>query len=307
MSEFDVFDAIGEIDDDLIKNKVRRKNLKRFPISIAAVLCAAVVIFIGSVSKPSAVSASSETVNSNVFFNKLDSEPNVKVGMFALFDDDFITMTEMETLDYFGVELDVDKIISKGNGDLGIYKNSERGIYYDTNSFEYKTENSGRFSVTLSKIFHVPFIHPSDYDGKITQSEINGVGITIFGFVSENGEVRFHSEILYNGVCYDFNSRNLSEEEYVSLISAIIADNLPGEELGVNDVHKFKGKVSAVDSNAGLLGITADDGECLTVYLSADEVKEYELNDEAELTYTGNPITIRSVWRQQINSISRLG
>ena len=248
--------------------------------------------------------------NDTVNINQLMQEPLFVVNTPALNQADFIPMTVDELCSYYGSIIEVDNsILTLQDGQIfGIYRNDNRGVYYDTNTLRFvSTDNNQRFEVTVGKSAYFFYFPAQDYsvEEDIKQSEINGVAITIFSYVNKKGENCYHTEIMSNDVAYSMTSYNLPYDTYISIISSIISTNCTADIIStVDTLHKVRGSIDSVDSTANLLTATLDNGKVLTVYLQENEADKYSVGNYVEISYIGNPITINTIWKQQLSNIA---
>lgn len=332
MNKIELFEAIGEIDSDLI---IRRENevfhtpkqIRVRWVSVAACLCLVILcIFILPIFKqiPSSPitpesNSSQPTTSDNalLYINQLAQEPSFQNSNISLNLNDFIAMTDDQLQKYYGVSFSISKAVpalerqpQNPANNNGIFKNSSRGTYYDSHTFVFANDgNTQRIEIMLSKTAYYPgLIVSTDENGtQLKQSEINGFAVTIFRYVGEDGSDCLYTEFLNNGIAYCITSYNLSQKDYAAALSLVIADNVHSEAnpSGAEDTHMVHGTVNAVDQNANLISISAGDSalSALKIYLPDGEAKNYFVGDQVEVSYVGNPITICTIWAQQIKSI----
>lgn len=332
MNKMELFEAVGEIDGDLItrcENEVVRapKQARVKWLTIAACFCLVMLcIFTLSIFKqtpnspitPGYSGSQTTTATALLYFNQLNQEPAFQNAMIALMVNDYVPMTDDEFLNYYGVSFSIGKAVptlvlqpqnpASGNG---IYKSGSRGTYYDSHTFVFANDaDTQRIKVTLSKMAYYPglMVGADERDAQMKQSELGGFAVTIFKYAGRDGSNCFRTEFLNNGIAYCITAYNLSQEDYAAAITSVIADNVDtaAKPTGAKDTHTVTGTVNAVDENDNLISITVGNGafSTLKIYLSDDETAGYSVGDQVEVTYVGNPITICTIWEQQLNSIS---
>jgi hypothetical protein len=333
MNKIELFEAIGEIDSDLItrcENEVVHAPKQTWVrwLSVAACLCLAILcvftmpIFKQTPNPPITPEnhSSQPTIPNNALLdiNQLEQAPSFQNSAISLNVNDFIAMTDDEFLNYYGVLFSINKAVpalelqpqnpAKRNG---IFKNSSRGTYYDSHTFVFANDaNTRRMEITLSKTAYYPGLIAGTDEGNVQlqQSELGGFAVTIFQYTGEDGSTCYHTEFLSNGIAYCITSYNLSEKDYAAALSSVIADNVNTEAnpSGAEDTHTATGTVNAVDENANLISISVGDGafSALRVYLPDGEAKSYSVGDQVEVSYAGNPDTICTIWEQQLKSIT---
>ena len=229
-------------------------------------------------------------------------------------------MTDGEFLNYYGVSFSINKALpalelqpqnpAKSNG---IFKNSSRGTYYDSHTFVFANDtNTQRIEITLSKTAYYPglIVGTDESNAQLKQSELGGFAVTIFQYAGEDGSTCYHTELLNNGIAYCITSYNLSQKDYAAALTSVIADNVDtkANPSGAEDTHTATGTVNAVDENANLISISVGDGAFSTIkiYLLDGETKNYSIGDNVEISYIGNPVTICTIWEQQLKSIVKI-
>ena len=333
MNNMELFEAIGEIDSDLItrcENEVvhaPKKTLVRW-LSVAACLCLMILcIFTLPTFKqtpntpitPGNNSSQPTTPNNALLYiNQLKQEPSFQNSTISLNVNDFVPMTDDEFLNYYGVLFSINKAVpalelqpQNPENRNGIFKNSGRGTYYDSHTFVFANRgNTQRMEITLSKTAYYPGLiaGADERNAQLKQSELGGFAVTIFQYVGENGSTCFYTEFLNNGIAYCITSYNLSQKDYAAALASVIADNVDAEAhpSGTEDAHTVTGTVNSVDENANLISISVGDGSfsTLSVYLPDGEAKRYSVGDQVEASYVGNPITICTIWERQLKSIN---
>ena len=333
MNNMELFEAIGEIDSDLItrfENEVvhapKQTWVRR--LSVAACLCLVMLcIFTLPIFKqapntpitPGNNSSQPTTPNNALLYiNQLKQEPSFQNSVISLNVNDFIAMTDDEFLKYYGISFSINRavpafelqLLNPANNN-GIFRNSSRGTYYDSHTFVFANAvNTQRLEITLSKTAYYPglIIGTDESTTQLKQSELGGFAVTIFQYAGKDGSTCFYTEFLNNGIAYCITSYNLSQKDYTAALSSVIADNVNTEanKSGAKNAHMVTGTVNAVDENANLISISVGDGafSTLRVYLPDGEAKRYSVGDQVEVSYVGNPITICTIWERQLKSIN---
>lgn len=333
MNNMELFEAIGEIDSDLItrcENEVVHAPKQTWVrwLSVAACLCLVMLciftlpIFKQTPNTPITPgnNSSQPTTSDNtlLYTNQLKQEPSFQNFAISLNVNDFIAMTDDEFLKYYGVSFSINKAVpalelqpQNAEYSNGIFKNSSRGTYYDRHTFVFANDgNTQRVEITLSKTAYYPglIVGTDESNDQLKQSELGGFAVTIFQYVGEDGSTCFYTEFLNDGIAYCITSYNLSQKDYTAALASVIADNVDAEanKSGAEDAHTVTGTVNSVDENVNLISISAGDGAFsnLRVYLPDGEAKRYSVGDQVEASYVGNPITICTIWERQLKSIN---
>jgi hypothetical protein len=333
MNKIELFEAIGEIDSDLItrcENEVVHAPKQTWVrwLSVAACFCLVMLciftlpIFKQTPNTPITPgnNSSQPTTSDNalLYINQLKQEPSFQNSTISLNVNDFIAMTNDEFLNYYGVLFSINKAVpalelqpQNPANNNGIFKNSSRGTYYDSHTFVFSGDgNTQRVEITLSKTAYYPglMVGSDERNAPLKQSELGSFAITIFQYAGEDGSTCFYTEFLNNGIAYCITSYNLSQQDFAAALSSVIADNVDTETnlSGAKDAHTVTGTVNAVDENANLISISVGDGafSTLRVYLPDGEAKRYSVGDQVEVSYVGNPDTICTIWEQQLKSIT---
>lgn len=335
MNNMELFEAIGEIDSGLItrcENEVVHTPKQTWVrwLSVAACLCLAMLciftlpIFKQAPNTPITPgnSSSQPTTPNNalLYINQLKQEPSFRNSTISLNVNDFVPITDGEFLNYYGVSFSINKVLPalklqpqnpvKSNG---IFKNSSRGTYYDSHTFVFANDaDTQRMEITLSKTAYYPglIVGTDESNAQFKQSELGGFAVTIFQYTGEDGSTCYYTEFLNNGITYCITSYNLSQKDYAAALTSVIANNVGAETnaSGVEDTHTVIGTVNAVDENANLISIAVGDGafSTLRAYLPDGKAKSYSIGDKVEISYVGNPVTICTIWEQQLKSIVKI-
>ncbi len=335
MNHTDLFEMLGGIDSSLIarcendKPNAPKQTRLRWGAAAACLcvmaLCSIALPFIHHTYKNPVVASNPQgTADTSIAgaehlvnINELEKAPHFTTHLFYLNPADFVSMTDDELVDYYGITFNIEIADfaltlqqQNPNAANGLYKNSEGGVYYDTNIFVYQSAGGfQRLAVTLGKAFHAPgFIaQSSKYEHSLKQSEINGVGVTIFHY-RKDGSDCYHTEFLNNGVSYRITSYNLPLKDYIEALASIIADNyvFSGGPASARAAHTAAGFVDTVDTAANFITIKPENAfdPALAVYLPDGEASRYSLGDKIEIRYIGNPMTIGTIWPQQLSRIT---
>ena len=335
MNNMELFEAIGEIDSDLItrcENEVVHAPKQTWVrwLPVAACLCLMMIcIFTLPIFKQTPIAPITPGNNSGqpatsdnvlLYINQLKQEPSFQNSTISLNVNDFVPMTDGEFLNYYGVSFGISKALpalklqpqnpAKSNG---VFKSSGRGTYYDRHTFVFANDgNAQRIDITLSKTAYYPGLTAGtdERNAQPKQSELSGFAVTIFQYTGEDGSTCFYTEFLNNGIAYCITSYNLSQKDYTAALTSVIANNVGAETnaSGVEDTHTVTGTVNAVDENANLISIAVGDGafSTLRAYLPDGKAKSYSIGDKVEISYVGNPVTICTISEQQLKSIVKI-
>lgn len=367
MKNIELFQAAGELDDDLLldaeeflkgpKKPKSRPWVKWGGLAACAALaaCALWVMSPGEGQRPQDATPppeivrtpnvdppviESEPVNKpfvSMYFNQLTGEPEQSTtAMFALMGEDFVPMPREELLDYFGVTLPVEEVLpayfavgpEEGDGfGRGIYRSESRDTYFDTNTFSF--EHTGGVIgvyVTLDKAFHMAAA-PWELPGDLLEfTTINGWELALFRYPDEEGNQYFYTEFLQNDVGYRVCGKNMREQEYAAVLGALLeqreapAPSEPrtftgeyGGGIGYQTLTATNpdGSVTVEESRHGPLHLDLDGGSeypSLRIELTPEQAEEFSdlsLGDRVEVTFTGEPASIGTVWTQQLVSLKR--
>lgn len=380
MKEIKLFEAVGELDDDLLADAEEFLNAPKTPkprlwvkwgglaACLAVAACALWVMSPGEAPgqdappsanlqqnavPPSEIVRSTpnvdrptvepETVTRPIIqmnFNQMDGElERDAAAMFALLGEDFVPMTREELLDYYGVTLPVEEILpslsavgpEEGDGfGRGIYRRENGDTYFDTNTFSFESGDGvlGVY-VTLDKAFHMPAASWELPGDGLKFTAINGWELALFRYPDEEGNQYFYTEFLQNGVGYRVCGKNRCEQEFAAVLEALLEkrnDYAPGEARtfvgeytgGICRLARTSanpdGSVAVVETWwDGILGLRLEEGAEYTnlrIDLTpeqAEALSELSLGDRVEVTFTGEPAAIGTVWQQQLVCLKRVG
>ena len=338
MSKEQLFRAIGGIDDALLQDtedflayrcarRSRRNRPARFlwkgvGAAAAAAACAAVLSFpfptepaasSGSTSAPSSAASSpaggQPPLSIEADINE-SGAPGGAVNQINLMGEDFTPMPYDELLDYFGIALPVEEALPgfrrvPPEGGYGVYRTADRGVYYDGNSVAFAAGEAGKeriFSVTLAKAFQHPYDIFLLSEDELRFTELNGRSLALFHYTDEDGSSCYYVEFLQNGVGYYVGTKNVSESDFLRGLAALVKASDPP----AGGTRTVCGRVTVVDRTAQHIAIALEGGEepvSLGIDLPPGEAENYALGDRITVTYTGEPATIATLWRQQILQI----
>lgn len=271
-------------------------------------------------------------------FNELSGAPEQSTAaLFALMWEDFEPMTREELLEYFGVSLPVEEVMpifsaaGPEEGDnlgRGIYRSESRGVYFDANTFSFETADGvvGVY-VTLGKAFHPPaslWELPGD---SLNFTVINGWELALFCYPDEEGNQYFYTEFLQDGVGYQVCGKNMCEQEYAAVLGALLeerSDYAPGETRTFQGTYSGgishqtltttnpDGSVTIEESWLGPLSLDLDGGSeyrCLWIELTPEQAEKFSdlsPGGRVEVSFTGEPASIGTVWTQQLTRVEKL-
>ena len=255
-------------------------------------------------------------------FNDVDAAPVGVSAMIALLTEDFCPMSVEESLDYFGVTLPEDGIAPgleltgggcAGDGH-GLYRKEGRGVYFDTNWYEFTGSGGKRVTLTLRTLFRLTLPSTEQVANgpeRINFMEFRGWELTLFRYTDENGNQCVYTEFVLNGVIYTVSASGLGNNE----LAAVLCGLLPQKEYVPGPVT-VTGVVTHVDSRTsdyfdgkehhyseGHDFITVDcGGMSLTVWLLG-EADRFRVGDSVTVTYNGEPATAYNIWPGQLVSV----
>lgn len=286
-----------------------------------------------------AVESAEETARSftKLHPNKLtEAPPESGASMFELWVEDFVPMTRQDLLDYYGVALPVEELFpalsavgpEEGDGfGRGLYRRTDGEPYFDTNTFSFESTD-GAFGVyiTLDKAFHLP-VAPWELPGdELRFTVVNGWELALFCYVDEEGNLYYYTEFRQNGVNFRVTGKNMGELEFAALLEALLeprSDYAPGEvrtfrgTYGGGIGHQFlttsnpDGSTAVEESWRGPLLLDLDEGmeyASLIIELTPEQAEAFadlSLGDRVTVHFTGEPVTVGTVWNQQLVSIER--
>lgn len=242
-------------------------------------------------------------------FNVVDKPDPATYQQIALPGEDYISMTYVELLSYYGIELPIEEAfpdlsLADSERGYGVYQNSERGAYYDGNSVRFENaDGTQTLHITLTKAFHHPYDIFTLTGEQIGFTSVNGHDLSVFSYVDENGAQRFYVELLQNDVGWYVDASGVSEDDFLRILMTVVTET-PDDDADANNV--LYGAVHSVDSYANRIGVRPD-GENLvyTVTLPPDiSADDYSMDDQVIITYEGEPATIKTIWPQQLVSVA---
>lgn len=319
MKEKQLFQVMNEVDDRYYEEaEAYTCKTHRWGQGMAVAACAALVLA-GVLSavwpeKPptGSVTPSPGTEQTLTLLPNEIAAPSVVTNNIALMWEDYSPMTYEELLDYFQTDLPVTQALpqlTRKEGTYGVYQGEERGAYYDGNAVVFESgDGTQRLQVVLSKVFK----HTSDVfqltGDQLAFTPVKNRDLAVFHYTDEAGQSCYYAEFIQHDVAFQVEGKNLSEEEYAKVLEALV-DPAQQEEA----VHRLVGSVIATDPYTNDLGILLE-GEQVPQYSRGYSVhlpeglrvEDFTLGDVVEVTYTGEPATICTVWEAQFVDIQRL-
>ena len=236
----DVFSRIGEIE---VKKAQQRKTIAKVVTPICCVCLIALAGFGFSqfgeeppITIDDAVypgikdtfdESRGEEPNKNIIvINELEEIPADQEMFFALFGKDFIEMTPEELNEYYGTNVfpTVPSDFTLQERNYGIYKR-EGGtgeLYWDGNRIQYSPERANRWiAVTVLK-GRIPVDLMGVFNDPEGKSVINNVEVGIGRIVGEGYDI-YYAEFMYKNVGFKIGADSVTEEEFISIISSLIA------------------------------------------------------------------------------------
>lgn len=187
-----------------------------------------------------AVSSKKASTDGWLTISVIPSAPTVGTSNIALLTKDFVRMNDSELLHYYGVALPIEKefpfLKEQQNASHGIYKNTVRGIYYDTNTFSYASADGNRkITVTLAKgkppLFNLNGIR--GHGSPLSQSAYSGVSVTA-ARCDESGHPVYYAEFTHRGTGYSIiaeypaSTEDFAKDQFSALLTVLIsAGNKP--------------------------------------------------------------------------------
>ena len=241
------------------------------------------------------------------------SAPDVVSGNIGLGADDFTAMSYEELLAYFDLSLPIPEALpylTLQSEDFGIYQSENRGVYYDGNVVVFQTaDGTQSIRIDLSKAFK----HTSDVftlrADELKFTDINGRELAVFHYTDEKGADCYHAEFLQNDVALVVCSENISAEDYGKCLQALV-EKAPKSS---GSVHTVTGEIIATDPYANHIGIYLDEEQAPKYSRgyglnlpSGYSAEGYSLGDRVEVTYTGEPATILTIWAEQFVALTVL-
>ena len=241
------------------------------------------------------------------------SAPDAVIHNINLSGDDFTPISYEELLNYFDVSLPITETLpylTRQSKDFGIFQSENRDVYYDGNSVTFQnSDGTQSINVGLSKVFKHTYDIFDLRDDELRFTDINGRKLAVFHYKNENGAECYYAEFLQDDVAFIVRSENISAADYGKCLEALVNKTQQSN----NSVHTITGEIITIDPYANHIGIRLDEDKApeysrgygidLPDGQSADG---YSLGDRVEVTYTGEPATILTIWAEQFVDITLL-
>jgi len=224
--------------------------------------------------------------------------------------DDYTAMTYEELLKYFDVSLPIANVLpdlTLQNNGFGIYQKESRGIYFDGNSVVFESiDETQRMTIGLAKVFKHTYNIFNLTEQELQFTKINGRELAVFHYTNENEIDCYYTEFLQEDVAFTVSSENISVVDYMNCLQALVEKT----QQNTDSTHTIIGEITTIDSYANHLGICLKEDEAPQYSRRygidlPDEmsVENYSLGDFLEVTYTGEPATICTIWAEQLVDI----
>ncbi len=227
--------------------------------------------------------------------------------------DDYTQMSYEELLTYFDVTLPITEVLpylTLQSKDFGIFQSENRDVYYDGNSVAFQnSDGTQNMNIGLSKVFKHTYDIFDLSEDELKFTDINGRELAVFHYKNENGAECFYAEFLQDDVAFTIRSEHISVEDYAKCLQALVNQT----QQSSNSVHTIAGEIIAIDPYANHIGIRLDEDQALKysrgygIDLPDGQTTDgYSLGDRVEVTYTGEPATILTIWAEQFLDITLL-
>ena len=240
-------------------------------------------------------------------------EPNTASESIALMTDDYTAMSYEALLRYFDVSLPITETLpylTLQSKDFGIYQTDNRGIYYDGNSVEFQnSDGTQSIKIVLFKVFkHISDVFDLSAD-ELKFTDVNGRELAIFHYTNKNRADCYYAEFLQNEIAFVVSSENISAEDYAKCLQALVNRTQQSN----NPANTITGEIVVIDPYANHIGVRLDEEqtpEYSNIYgidlPDGRSAEEYLPGDRVEVTYTGEPATILTIWAEQFVDIKLL-
>ena len=241
------------------------------------------------------------------------SAPDAVIHNINLSGDDFTAISYEELLNYFDVSLPITETLpylTLQSKDFGIFQSENRDVYYDGNSVTFQnSDGTQSINVGLSKVFKHTYDLFDLSDDELKFTDINGRDLAVFHYKNENGAECYYAEFLQDDVAFIVRSENISSADYGKCLQALVNKTQQSN----NSVHTITGEIIVIDPYANRMGIRLDEDKALEYSRGygidlpdGQSTDGYTLGDRVEITYTGEPATILTIWAEQFVDIALL-
>lgn len=249
--------ALGNIGDDLVVEAVEVYSLPKVETSTSrrcfrsaiavAAACFVVVFMMIVINRMNIDLPIDETLTTDsqengnyhssdksmtIKINELKDVPTLSYMLPMRGEDNFKPMNEKDLFAYYGIYLDMSKIVPSGMvenllNDLyahGIYTYPD-GTVDDQNVFYYQSENDAAQTISVSiKKGNIPcFFVVKAYDRKLEKSSVNDTEMTIAHYNDVDGQDTYYAEFMYKGLGFAITTTNLSKEALINALQYITA------------------------------------------------------------------------------------
>lgn len=176
-----------------------------------------------------------------IVVNELAGEPTGETEGIALHQTDEVAMTPEELNEYYGTDVFPETLpegLVRITDRFCVYRNEERGVYYDGNTIVYSTPDSSLFykdygcydlsqpilNVGVSKVFGPAFSDASltpAGDQPVRASVINGYDVFVYGYKGVNG-VDWIACFQKDGVGFQIGGNNISLDDLIYVVNGYL-------------------------------------------------------------------------------------
>ena len=251
-----------------------------------------------------------QAVSLNV--NEIEA-PNVVSANISLGADDYTAMSYKELLKYFDTSLPITETLpylTLQSENFGIFQSEDHDIYYDGNLVVFQnSDGTQSINIDLSKVFKHTYDAFTLNAGELKFTAINGRELAVFHYTDENGADCYYTEFLQNDVAFMVGSENISIEDYAKCLQVLVEKT----QRNSGSVNTITGEIGVIDPYANYIGVRLDKEqapEYSSIYgidlPDGQSAEDYSPGDRVEVTYTGEPATILTIWAEQLVDIKLL-
>lgn len=168
---------------------------------------------------------STPATSNKIIINQIEAAPTYDYSLWALMLDDFVELNSAQLLDYFQIN-----IFPEVPEDLKLWEDQRMGlfrknggtgeVYWEQVDLQFSNTDYSRM-IHLSAQSEVIFSQFDLFFFTVSESlsTINGTEVAIGLF--NNGD--YYAEFMYRDVCFRLSSEGLTQDEFVAVISSLIA------------------------------------------------------------------------------------
>lgn len=150
-----------------------------------------------------------------------------KSNMFCLSVENFNKMTRDETLQYFGVNLDISSVLPNFQEDsdsqYGIFKFPD-GSVFDQQTFIYRGEQEQTLRITMRKDMLPASSLVEAYAQELVESKVMGQDVIVARYINKNGSEAYYAESVLDNLGVMVTTEDMTLDDFTAVLVYFIQE-----------------------------------------------------------------------------------